>query len=228
MTFDEALAKLKNASPLRITVSGDIGSGKSTFTKDITSVLTAKGYKCVHLSTDDGYRDFSHLSIEQRKQLKYGLDGLSFDHPDAVDFKSLQERLVTIKEGLPLEFPKYDFTNHSYLGSESVIIEPNRDFVFMEGIFALDESLLSLYSTTIFVDTPEMVAFSRRVKRDMKERKRSLADIRKQYYSTVKACQRDFVLPTIKKVKHVVNWDKPKQDLEESVTEMLEHLLSRL
>ncbi|MBT4857214.1 AAA family ATPase [Candidatus Uhrbacteria bacterium] len=39
MTFDEALAKLKNASPLRITVSGDIGSGKSTFTKRLAAEL---------------------------------------------------------------------------------------------------------------------------------------------------------------------------------------------
>jgi len=31
MTFQDALEKLKNTSPLRLTVSGDIGSGKSTF-----------------------------------------------------------------------------------------------------------------------------------------------------------------------------------------------------
>jgi cytidylate kinase len=39
MTFDEALAKLKKTSPLRITVSGDIGSGKSTFAKHLAEEL---------------------------------------------------------------------------------------------------------------------------------------------------------------------------------------------
>ncbi|MFA6522414.1 MAG: cytidylate kinase family protein [Patescibacteria group bacterium] len=35
MRFEDALALLKNTSPLRITVSGDIGSGKSTFAKHL-------------------------------------------------------------------------------------------------------------------------------------------------------------------------------------------------
>ncbi len=39
MTFDEAIAKLNNTSPLRITVSGDIGSGKSTFAKQLAEKL---------------------------------------------------------------------------------------------------------------------------------------------------------------------------------------------
>lgn len=39
MTYNEALKKLKNTSPLRITVSGDIGSGKSTFAKRLAEVL---------------------------------------------------------------------------------------------------------------------------------------------------------------------------------------------
>ena len=39
MTFQDALEKLKNTSPLRLTVSGDIGSGKSTFSKRLAEEL---------------------------------------------------------------------------------------------------------------------------------------------------------------------------------------------
>jgi len=39
MTFDQALTKLKHTSPLKITVSGDIGAGKSTFAKHLAEVL---------------------------------------------------------------------------------------------------------------------------------------------------------------------------------------------
>jgi CMP/dCMP kinase len=39
MTFNEALEQLKQTSPLRITVSGDIGSGKSTFAKHLAEEL---------------------------------------------------------------------------------------------------------------------------------------------------------------------------------------------
>jgi cytidylate kinase len=39
MTKDEALIILKNTSPLKITVSGDIGAGKSTFAKKLAEIL---------------------------------------------------------------------------------------------------------------------------------------------------------------------------------------------
>lgn len=39
MTYRDALKKLKSTSPLRITVSGDIGSGKSTFSKQLAQEL---------------------------------------------------------------------------------------------------------------------------------------------------------------------------------------------
>lgn len=39
MTFNEALEQLKQIAPLRITVSGDIGSGKSTFAKHLAAEL---------------------------------------------------------------------------------------------------------------------------------------------------------------------------------------------
>ena len=40
MTFDDALHRLTSPSPLRITLSGDIGSGKSTFGKHLAEALT--------------------------------------------------------------------------------------------------------------------------------------------------------------------------------------------
>lgn len=39
MTYEEALSFLKTQSPLRITLSGEIGSGKSTFAKHLAEVL---------------------------------------------------------------------------------------------------------------------------------------------------------------------------------------------
>ena len=39
MTFEQALLQLQAADPLRVTVSGDIGSGKSTFAKHLAEAL---------------------------------------------------------------------------------------------------------------------------------------------------------------------------------------------
>ncbi|MBU4315223.1 cytidylate kinase family protein [Patescibacteria group bacterium] len=39
MDYQEALEKLKHTSPLKITVSGDIGAGKSTFAKHLAEIL---------------------------------------------------------------------------------------------------------------------------------------------------------------------------------------------
>ena len=41
MTYEQAIAFLKTKTPLRISVGGDIGSGKSTFSKHLAEVLDA-------------------------------------------------------------------------------------------------------------------------------------------------------------------------------------------
>ncbi len=75
MNFDEALAKLQNTSPLRITISGDIGSGKSTFAKHLADNLEIERIYIGALMREEAAR--RNLSLDEFMQLLISDD--SFD-----------------------------------------------------------------------------------------------------------------------------------------------------
>jgi len=75
MTYTEALKILKDTSPLRITVSGDIGSGKSTFAKHLAQELNIPRVYA------------GGLFREKAKELNMTLDALQtrLEEDDALD-----------------------------------------------------------------------------------------------------------------------------------------------
>lgn len=77
MTFDQALTKLKHTSPLKITVSGDIGAGKSTFSKRLAEAL------------DIPRIYIGQFMREEAARRKITLDALSklFEQDPSLDYK---------------------------------------------------------------------------------------------------------------------------------------------
>ena len=61
--------------------------------------------------------------------------------------------------------------------------------------FAYSE-LRDMFDIKIFVDTPDDIRFIRRLKRDMRERERSLDSVVEQYLSTVRPMHLMFVEPS--------------------------------
>lgn len=62
MNFAEAIAYLKNTSPLRITISGDIGAGKSTFAKHLSEKLGIPRVYIGQLMREEAAR--RHLTLD--------------------------------------------------------------------------------------------------------------------------------------------------------------------
>ena len=69
--------------------------------------------------------------------------------------------------------------------------------VIVEGILVLaDERLRARFDAKVYVDTDADIRLMRRVRRDLEQRGRSFAQIRKQYYETVRPMHLAFVEPS--------------------------------
>ena len=128
------------------------------------------------------------MPMEERAKTNY-------DHPLAFDFDLMIEHINKLINGETIEKPTYDYTVHNR--SEITEIVHPSDVLIIEGLFALyRKEIRDLEDIKIFVDTPADIRFIRRLKRDVKERARTIESITDQYLSTVKPMHDQFLEPT--------------------------------
>jgi uridine kinase len=169
-----------------IGIAGGTGSGKTTVARKITEIFPP--HQVVLLDQDSYYKDLSHLSPEERKQV-------NFDHPDAFDTDFLVSHLTALRAMQPIEKPRYSYKEHRR-EKETIHIEP-APIIMLEGILVLDiEPLRKLMDIKIFVDTDDDLRFIRRLTRDIQERGRDLNQSIIQYERTVRPMHLAFVIPS--------------------------------
>jgi len=174
------------AQGLVIGICGGTGSGKTTITERIISVLSPESV--VVLQQDHYYKDLPHLPLDERSQQ-------NFDHPDSVDTPLLVEHVTQLRAGRPIERPVYDFSRHRR-GSDTVHMEPHPAMI-VEGILIFEsKALRELMDIKIFVDTDADLRFIRRLGRDIRERGRSVESVVQQYLATVRPMHMEFIEPS--------------------------------
>lgn len=177
---------MKNSKPFIIGVAGGSGSGKTTVTNEIIKALG--DIDLVVIPHDAYYRDNNHLPFWEREKINY-------DHPDALETELLVRQLKELAAGREIEMPVYDFTTHSRKES-GVNVKP-APVIIVDGILIyVEKALRDLMDVRLFVNTDNDIRFIRRLKRDMKERKRSMDSVINQYLNTVKPMHIAFVQPS--------------------------------
>lgn len=172
--------------PFVIGVAGGSGSGKSTVTRQVLASIGPGMATVVY--QDDYYLDQSHLSPKARRKTNY-------DHPQAFDWPLMVQHLQALRRGMPIEMPRYDFTQDNR-ASQTRTVKP-APVIVVEGLFALyDADLRKMMSLKIYVDTAPDVRFIRRLQRDMAERGRSAESVINQYMDTVRPMHKQFIEPT--------------------------------
>ena len=147
------------ASPYIFTlgVAGDSGSGKTTFTEGIRSIF---GTDLVSTLTLD---DYHRLDREGRRR-----QGLTALNPKANRIDQLEQDLVRLKSGVPVEKPVYNHTTGVF--DPPVIFHPQK-ILILEGLHTLfTPALRKCLDFTLFVDPVKEVKTDWKILRDMKIR----------------------------------------------------------
>ncbi|MBN1825116.1 MAG: uridine kinase [Candidatus Eisenbacteria bacterium] len=172
--------------PVVIGIAGGTGSGKTTLAARIAKILEGESVAALH--HDAYYIDRSDLSTEDRAALNY-------DHPSAFDNRMLMGHLDELLAGRPVERPVYSFVTHTRT-DETVPVHA-APIILLEGILVLENpELRERMDIRIFVDCDEDERLIRRLRRDIRERGRTIPAAIEQYLTTVKPMHRQFVEPS--------------------------------
>lgn len=147
------------ASPYIFTigVAGDSGSGKTTFTQGVRDIF---GSDLVSTITLD---DYHRLDREGRKR-----EGLTALNPAANRIDRLEQDLIMLRRGVPIEKPVYNHTTGTF--DPPVIFRPTK-ILILEGLHTLFTPTLRKYlDFTLFVDPDREVKYDWKLRRDMANR----------------------------------------------------------
>ncbi len=169
-----------------IGISGASASGKSLLANTIVNELGSN--QVVVISEDSYYKDHSDLPLEERAQINY-------DHPNAFDHALLFQHLKALQQGKTIEVPIYNHSTHTR-DAETRTIGQNT-IIVLEGILLfVEQELREVMDIRIFMETALDICLIRRLKRDVKERGRTLDSVLKQYEETVRPMFMQFIEPS--------------------------------
>ena len=176
-----------------IGIAGGTGSGKTTVVNKILEAIPAS--RVALIPQDSYYKDSGHLPMEERQKI-------NFDHPDSLEFDLLVEHILRLKEGEPVEQPRYSYLTCTR-SEDTLTVEP-RDVVIVEGILIYTHMpLVEAIDLKVFVDADADDRLGRVIHRDMEERGRSVQQVLDRYEKTVKPMHLQFIEPS-KRVADVI------------------------
>lgn len=177
---------MNKKSVIIIGISGASASGKSLLANTIVNELGSD--QVVVISEDAYYKDHSNIPFEERAKINY-------DHPDSIDHELLYQHLMQLSQGKGIEAPIYNHSLHirekesRHIGQHVIVV--------LEGILLfVEQKLREIMDIRIFMDTALDICLIRRLKRDIKERGRSMDSVLKQYEDTVRPMYLQFIDPS--------------------------------
>ena len=170
-------------------IAGGSGSGKTTFSKKILEKVSKSVSSQVALLHQDSY----YLPAPPDRLRMHG--EANFDHPHAFDWDLLKKHLTQLKKGEQIQAPVYDYRKNRRT-EQTELVGPCKT-ILMEGIFTLwDAEIRDLFDIKIFLHVEADIRFIRRLHRDVRERGRTIDNIIRQYYDTVRPMHHEFLEPT--------------------------------
>jgi uridine kinase len=172
--------------PFLIGVAGGSSSGKTTVAERLAQLAGAEHLALIKL--DSYYVEFHDVPLEERQAFNY-------DHPDAFDWRLLNDHLAALAAGTPIPVPVYDYVDFNRTGDVR-IVHPAQ-IVVVEGILVLWEpTLRDRFDLKVFLDTDPDIRLIRRLQRDVAERGRTVESVIAQYLDTVRPAHEQFIEPS--------------------------------
>lgn len=177
---------MNNKKVIIIGIAGASASGKSLLANTIVNELGTD--QVVVISEDSYYKDHSDIPFDERAKINY-------DHPNSMDHELLHNHLQQLVEGKSVDIPIYNHSTHTR--EEKTRTIGRHVIIVVEGILLFVEpKLREMMDIRIFMETAPDICLMRRLKRDIKDRARTLDSVLKQYEETVRPMYLQFIEPT--------------------------------
>lgn len=209
--ISEKIASNSENRPV-ILLAGPSGSGKTTTAFMLTKMLRELGCNSHTLSMDNYFKS---LTDEEKALAAKG--EMDLESPDRIDKELLNKQIEDIENCVPIEIPKYDFSESRRSDETTAFERKKGEVVIFEGIHALNPDVITvpenrlckLYvsvrtriTTEGIVLNPAKIRLMRRMIRDRNFRKRSLAETMNMFKS-VEAGENKYIMP----YKHRSDYD---------------------
>lgn len=183
-------------TPIVVEIAGGSASGKtSAVAKKVKDHFSDRS---IIISMDNYYRGNRYME----EQAAQGVE-LNWDQPEALNIDQLRSDLEKLNAGEEVNIPSYDFST-STSTSEAIKIVP-RQVIIVEGLFALNDSLVSEAKIHAFVDIGVHGRILRRLMRDVVERPgQQPKDIVRYFAEVVEPMHEKYVQSTKKNADIVI------------------------
>lgn len=153
--FKDTIAASPNI--FTIGVAGDSGSGKTTFTQGIRKIF---GDDLVSTITLDDYHALDRKAREE--------EGITALHPKANRIDVLEQDLIRLRRGVPIEKPVYNHATGTF--DPPVVFRPQK-ILILEGLHTFSTPTLRKYlDFCLFVNPEREVKYDWKIKRDVEKR----------------------------------------------------------
>jgi uridine kinase len=180
-----------------VAIAGNSGSGKSTIAEQIQKHYGEDN--CEIISSDFYYKGLCP----------------NYDIPDSIEFDFLVRQLyeyLKLKDGEIIKLPQYNFKIHQR--KTETLDVPRKKIVLVDGILVLFvKELQALFDLKIAVNIHAARSAIYRLRRDIKDRNRTLDEATKQYLETVLPAQEEFLEPSLKTAHLVIDNNGKLEDL---------------
>lgn len=173
--------------PVIVLIGGGSASGKTTQVAERLAKLFSEGSAV--LSMDDYYHGTSSLSQEA------GESNINWHIPQAVNLERLATDLRLLQKRKVIESPIYDMRTSEPV-STRIVNATDKKVIFVDGVFVLDEPILSIGDLRIFVDANTETRMSRRIARDITRKGFSAEAIRSNFLESIEPMHQQYIQPT--------------------------------
>lgn len=185
-------------TPHFIGIWGASGSGKSTFAKELATLLLDSTIFPIdhYLSANLAIQKFHHISPNPAVPYIEGLDPNIWDQP------LLNSHLSMLERQIPIEIPLFNHKERKRSGSR--LIMPHK-IILIEGAYALENIVASSLSTVIILDCPFHDRFIRKLVRTARVTKRNdLDESIERYISRTEPATAYYIRTYSRKADYVV------------------------
>lgn len=205
-----------------IGITGESASGKTVFVDNTIEAVVRDKKEGIYtvIRQDDYYKDTSKELLEAGSYDALFKTGFSFDTPDVINLKLMREHLLSLKKGLTVTSPKYDFI--TCVSNPEGDVKTPAKVILTEGLYVLNEEVRDIMDVKVYVFTPIDVIKERWYKRaELRGKTGEAADLQ---FKDVNKTAQQYIRPTYQIADCIINGMVDK----EYIKVITERIMARL